>query len=186
MSFSGISKQEIEMRLGKVKKIYYPCFRVSKSGSHYLIDGMKGKILYRDGDRTRESSMDLTDDNLTVLSYLTKKMTKDELVQKSSMNYTNLISSLSTLINAEFVEESRAGSTVTYSKTKKADIRTFDIEPVLVQIDGDVGKPVLTKEQVYAKAKVLFNNFDDIELVYYPYIIGKDFMIDGISGIKQG
>ncbi len=185
MSFAGISKQEIEMRLGKVKKIYYPCFRVSKSSNHYLIDGMKGKILYRDGNRTRESSMDLTDDNLTVLSYLTKKMTKDELVQKSSMNYTNLISSLSTLISSGFVEEAKGSAAVTYSKTKKADLKTFDIEPVLVQIDGEVLKPALTKEQVYAKAKVLFNNFDDIELVYYPYIIGKDFMIDGISGIKQ-
>ncbi|RLG12926.1 MAG: ATPase [Candidatus Nanohalarchaeota archaeon] len=186
MSFAGISKQEIEIRLGKVKKIYYPCFRVSKSENHYLIDGMKGKILYRDGNRTRESSMDLTDDNLTVLSYLTKKMTKDELVQKSSMNYTNLISSLSTLISSGFAEEASENGTVTYSKTKKADLRTFDIEPVLVQIDGEVLKPALTKEQVYAKAKVLFNNFKDIELVYYPYIIGKDFMIDGISGIKQG
>ncbi len=186
MSFAGVSKQEMEMRLGKLKKINYPCFRVSRSGNHYLIDGMKGKILYRDGNRTRESSMDLTDDNLTVLSYLTKKMTKDELVQKSSMNYTNLISALSTLINAGFVEEASTGSAVTYSKTKKADIRTFDIEPILVQIEGDVLKPALTKEQVYAKAKALFNNFDDIELVYYPYIIGKDFMIDGISGIKQG
>ncbi len=186
MSFSGISKQEIEMRIGKVKKVYVPCFRVSKAQNHYLLDGMKGKVLFRDGNRTRESSMDLTDDNLKVLSYLTKKMTKDELVQNPGMDYANLISSLNTLILSGFAEELKEGSTVTYSKTPKAEIKTFDIEPVLVQIEGEVKKPALTKEQAYSKAKLLFNDFDNIELVYYPYIIGKDFMIDGISGIKLG
>ncbi len=185
MSFAGVRKDEIEMRLGKVKKIYYPCFRISKSRKHYLIDGMKGKILYRDGERTRESSIDLSDDNLRVLSYLSKKMSKDELILKSSMNYTNLISSLSALSGAGLVQESVENGSTVYSRTRKADIKTFDVEPVLVQIDGDVLKPALTREQIFQKAKLLLNEFDDIEMVYYPYIIGKNFMIDGISGIKQ-
>lgn len=185
LSFSGIKKEDIELRVGKVKKIYYPCFRVSKSRKHYLIDGMKGKILYRDGDRTREHSIDLTDDNLKVLSCLSKKMNKDELILKSSMNYTNLISSISALIGAGFIEETTEKGIVVYSKTKKAELKTFDIEPQLVQIDGDVLKPTLTKEQIFQKAKLLFADFDGIEIVYYPYIIGKDFMIDSISGVKQ-
>ncbi|MFH1127346.1 MAG: ATP-binding protein [archaeon] len=185
MSFAGIRKEEIELTLGKVKKIYYPCFRVSKSRNHYLIDGMKGKILYREGEKTKESNMDLTDNNLRVLTCLSKMMSKDELILKSSMNYTDLISSLSTLIGGGFIQETIETGAVMYSRTKKADIKTFDVEPLLVQIDGDVLKPTLTREQILHKVKLLFNDFDDIELVYYPYIIGKGFMIDGISGIKQ-
>ncbi len=185
MSFSGIRLEDVEMRIGKVRKIYYPCFRVSKSNSHYLIDGLKGKILYRDGDRTREYSIDLSEDNLRVLSYLSKKMGKDELAMKSGMNYTNLLSSINALISAGIIEEKIEAGIVAYSKTIHGEIKTFDLEPSLVPLDGDVMKPAITREQIFQKSRLLFGGFDDIELVYYPYILGKGFMIDGISGIKQ-
>jgi len=65
-----------------------------------------------------------------VLSYLSKKMSKDELAMKSGMNYTNLLSSMNALISAGIIEEKIEAGVVTYSKTANGEIKTLTLSPL--------------------------------------------------------
>ena len=40
-------------------------------------------------------------------------------------------------------------------------------------------------DKISDKAKSLFTKVDKIQLAYYPYFMGKNFMIDEITGLKK-
>ncbi len=125
LSFKALKKEDLESRVGKLKKIYYPCWRIL-SDKPYLFDGVKGNLLFIEGERTKEQDI-----------------------------------------------------------TAEPDIKSFNPEPVYVEIDGEVLKPQITKEQILKKVDSVLKNIQVIELVYYPYFVSKNLMIDGITGMQN-
>ncbi|MCK4968719.1 MAG: ATP-binding protein, partial [Candidatus Aenigmarchaeota archaeon] len=129
LTFLGVRLNDIKSKLGEdIKAIYYPCFRIKLSNKYYLIDAIKGKILYLSDNNIKESEVSM--------------------------------------------ETSIAG-------------KHFEPKPKLTPIDGDILNPKITQSKVETEIAPLLGTISEIKLVYYPYIIGKNFMIDGITGIKK-
>ncbi|NOR84587.1 DUF87 domain-containing protein [archaeon] len=129
LTFPYVKLNDVKAKLGgDIKAIYYPCYRVKISNKFYMIDSIKGKILYLSNNNIKES----------------------EISEETSLTGKH-----------------------------------FEAKPKLTPIDGDILNPKITQSKIENEIAPRLGTASEIKLVYYPYIIGKDFMIDGITGIKK-
>ncbi len=129
LTFSGVRLSDAKKSLGEdIKAIYYPCFRVEIAKKYYLIDAIKGKMLYLSDNAIKESEIS--------------------------------------------PETSLAG-------------KEFTPRPRNAPIDGDVLNPKIPESKIKEELGPALGGINSVNLVYYPYILGKNFMIDGITGIRK-
>lgn len=58
LTFVGVSKDAVEKKYGAVKEVLYPCWFATVGSKHYLVDAIKGNLIYHEENRTKESQFD--------------------------------------------------------------------------------------------------------------------------------
>ena len=186
LSFNTIPKANIESRLGALKILYYPCYHISADTKTYLFEGMQGNVIYNEKNVIKQQELDFTASELELMKVLVGEMNTDIILEKSTISFGELVNVLETLIEKHIVKKRTDDRGVDfYAHENSFKVNPFSERPTLVVIDGDILKPKLSADQISEKAKALFAKVDKIQLVYYPYFMGKNFMIDGITGLKK-
>lgn len=184
LTFKTISRDNLETKFGKLKTIYYPCWLVSND-KNYLFDAMRGNILYKDKNAIKEQNLNLNEEQKKIIQALDKKLNKDNLLDKTSLNYAAMNNALESLVGKGLVLEEKANNILFYSRNVNFAPKPFDSSPEFASIEGDVLKHQISEQQISEKAKALIDNIKKIRLVYYTYYIGDKFMVDATTGIKK-
>ncbi len=186
LCFSSVPRENLESRLGPMKVMYYPCYFVHADSKTYLFEAMKGNILYKEKNVIKQQDLNLSQVELELLKVLTTEMNTDLILEKTSISFGELINVLKDMRGKGLIKMRTDSQGVDFYSTESAfKIHDFRDSPMFVVIDGDILKPKYTAEQISEKAKALFGKVEKIQQVYYSYYIGKDFMIDGITGLKR-
>ena len=186
LSFSTIPRQNLESRLGSLKVLYYPCYHVAADAKSYLFEGMQGNVIYNEKSVIKQQELDFSSAELELMNLLSTEMDTDTILERSTLSFGELVSVLDSMIEKNLVKKSSdAGGIDLYSLKDGLTIHPFRERPVFVVIDGDLLKPKLSMEQISEKVKSIFTKVEKVQQVYYPYFIGKNFMIDGITGLKR-
>ncbi|MEA3229588.1 MAG: ATP-binding protein, partial [archaeon] len=186
LSFNSVPRSNLESRLGKLKTLYYPCYHLQADSKSYLFEGMQGNIIYQDKDIIKQQEINFSSAEFELLKLLAVEMNKEAILEKSSLSFGELINVLKAMIDKNLVKERKdANNTELYSLQNEFKLHAFKERPMLVIIDGDILKPKITSEQITAMANSFFKKIEKLQMVYYPYFIGSNFMIDGITGLKK-
>lgn len=154
-------------RFGKGKKLL-PCWLISADDKNYLISAVDGKLLYKEGAQAKELSLALNEEQLQILNALDKKLSKDELLDKTGLNFANFISALSAMKTAGYISEETKGKDIVYSKNLRIAIKDFSVETEISSPDGELIKAELSEEQALKKAKLLFGEISSIKQIFLP------------------
>ncbi|VVB60678.1 DNA double-strand break repair helicase HerA [uncultured archaeon] len=188
LAFRNYEKKYMEKKFGSVHTIYYPCWLIYADKT-YLMEAVRGKVIFRDNDLTKECDINLTDDHALVLSEMKFNRTMQELLERTKLTEEDLVKALKELRDKGYINEKEDNGNFIYEKTEKAVFRNFDIEPQMIEKDdkSETLKFEFTKEDALKRAKLLFGTVENIEPVYYTYYLDakQKFLIDGVTGIKK-
>ncbi|MBU4300658.1 MAG: ATP-binding protein [Nanoarchaeota archaeon] len=188
LAFRNYEKKYIEKKFGSVHTIYYPCWRIYGEKT-YLIEAVRGKVIFEDSDATKECDIELNDDHALILSEMKFNRTLQELLERTKLTEDDLVKALKELRDKGYVNEKEENEKFVYEKTEKSVFRDFAIEPATIEKDNnsETLKFEFTKEDALKRAKLLFGAVDNIEPVYYTYYLDENqkFLIDGVTGIKK-
>ncbi len=185
MSFSTVPRQNLESRLGPLKTLYYPCYFVQADDKRYLFEAMQGNIIYKDSDTIKQQIIDFSPEELELVKVIGKDMSKEAILERSSLSFAELNKVIEEMKKKGTVSERVNDNGIELYTSRGIKLKEFKERPVSVIIDGDILPAKIAQDIMKDLAEALFGKVEKIQLVYYPYFIGKDFMIDGITGLKR-
>ncbi len=182
----SVSRANIESRLGELKTLYYPCYIVETDRDSYLFEGMQGNLVYIEGDRVKQKKIGLGAEHLAILDAIgDTPEPKRVVVENLPLSPEVVEQKILELQEMGMIEERHIQGEAYLSKTKARVLHPFNHEVSTGIIDGEVLRPKVSERQILEIVKPLLGDIKNISLVYYPYFLGPDFMIDGITGLKK-
>ena len=188
LSFETMPKENIEARLGKLKTIYYPCYLIRTGKGTFLFESMHGNNIYMEKNIVKQSKVALSPNVAKMLSVFREKpqMNLEMLIEGSGLGFSGVEETLAEMKSLMLVREEINDGEKIYTRTMmNMAIKPFRNEPTATVIDGKVMNSKISADEIKRSISGLLQNIKSIEVVYYPYYIGKDFMIDGLTGRKK-
>ena len=172
---SSFSKEYVEKALKEeVRQVYYPLWILKSGDLKIVLDAKNGELKYKSPvlGKFEQEILELTK---------IKPRTKNELIEKLEIGFTDLSSILENLINQHIIKQSEEKGKIKYYATKDYFSATKNVEFG----DAKVIQPEIKQEiAVKMGAKLLKKDIDGAELVYYPYYATQNTVIDGLTGQK--
>ena len=168
--------------------IYYPCYLVRTGKGTYLFEAMNGNNIYMEKNVVKQSKVGLPPNVVKVLELFRQRsqMNLEMIIEGSGLGFSGVEDTLEMMKSLMLVREDVKDGEKIYSRTMlNMAVKPFRSEPVSSVIDGKVMKAKISEDALKKNVCGLLPNIKSIEYVYYPYYIGKDFMIDGLTGRKK-
>ncbi|MBW6451109.1 MAG: ATP-binding protein [DPANN group archaeon] len=189
LSLRTVSRETVEQRLGILKTVYYPCYHIISGTRSYLFEGMEGNIIYYDKSGMKQQNIDLDENETEVLSAIKDESDSESLIEKTTLSLGDINLAVKNLTKKGYVStetNNNTGDEIIKRNSKSHDtLMTSKLKPEFVIIDGELIKPKISGQQSERKAKAILGAIDSIKLIYYPYYLGKNFMVDAVTGIKK-
>ena len=188
LTFETTPKENIESRLGKLNTIYYPCYLVRTGKGTYLFEAMTGNNIYMEKNLVKQSKVGLPPEVSKILELFRQRsqMNLEMIIEGSGLGFSGVEETLEMMKSLMLVREDIQDGEKIYCRTMmNMAVKPFRSEPVANVLDGKIMKPKISEDALRKTVSGLLPNIKSIECVYYTYYIGKDFMIDGLTGRKK-
>ncbi len=167
------SKDYFEKKLREsMKEVYYPLWVITSGNLKLVLDGKNGELKFR--------SPNLSGGELELLNIVSlKPRTKNELIEKLSISFSDLSAMLDHLVSQKFVKRFLDGEKTFYSGKENpfANIGKVDAQNAKV-LEIDYSR----NNAVSRAKKVIKGEIDGADIIYYPYYATQKIVIDAITG----